>query len=37
MKFLKISAQWIIQLIVAIAQAVLPFIKKNDDKSKKIN
>lgn len=31
MRLLKISAEYIINIIVAIAQAILPFLRKNKD------
>lgn len=34
MKLLKISAEYIINLIVAIAQALLPFLRKEKDNIK---
>lgn len=32
MKLLKISAEYIINIIVALAQAILPFLRKDNDK-----
>lgn len=37
MKFVKVSVEFIIKIVVAVAQAILPFLKKDKDNSNSKN